>query len=110
MAEKVKPDTFNPIHHKLKQHTEAKLTALLKEYDSQFMQDETSIGTTPLAEKAIDTADGGKCLVTDYCTLNSHQKIYLVYAKGRGYFLPVKWCKIFFNIGPMSWISPYSFG
>ena len=28
---------------------------LLKEYDSQFAQDETSIGTTPLTEMTIDT-------------------------------------------------------
>ena len=45
--EKVELDTFKPPHHKLKQH---KLTALLKEYNSQFTQDETSIGTTPLME------------------------------------------------------------
>ena len=34
MAEKVKPDTFKPPHHKLKQHMEANLTELLKEYIS----------------------------------------------------------------------------
>ena len=54
MAEQVKPDTFKPPHHKLKQHIKAKLTALLKEYDSQFRQDETSIGTTPLTEMTKD--------------------------------------------------------
>ena len=43
MVEQVKWDTFKPLHHKLKQHIEAKFTALLKEYDSQFAQDETSI-------------------------------------------------------------------
>ena len=48
MAEKVTPDTLKPSHHELKQHIEAKLTELLKEYNSQFAQDETSIGTTPL--------------------------------------------------------------
>ena len=37
-VEKVKPHTFKPPHHKLKQHIEAKLEALLKEYDSQFTQ------------------------------------------------------------------------
>ena len=47
-------DTFKPPHHKLKQNIETKLTELLKEYDSQFAQDETSIGTTPLTEIAID--------------------------------------------------------
>ena len=55
MAEQIKPDTFKPPHHKLKQHIEAKLEALLKEYASQFAQDETSIGTTPLTEMTIDT-------------------------------------------------------
>ena len=36
MAEQVEPDTFKPPHHKLKQHIETKLKALLKEYNSQF--------------------------------------------------------------------------
>ena len=55
MAEQVKPDTFNPPHHKLKQQTGAKLEALLKEYASQFTQNETSSGTTCLTEMMIDT-------------------------------------------------------
>ena len=55
MAKQVKPDTFKPHHHKLKQPTEAKLEVLLKEYASQFTQDETSIGTIPLTEMTIDT-------------------------------------------------------
>ena len=55
MADQVKPDTFKPPRHKLKQHTKTKLTSLLKGYDSQFAQDETSIGTTPLTEMMMDT-------------------------------------------------------
>ena len=55
IAEQVKKDTFKPPHHKLNQHIEAKLEALLKEYASQFAKDETSIGTTPLTEMMIDT-------------------------------------------------------
>ena len=55
MPEQFKLDTFKPPHHKLKQHTEAKLEALLKEYTSQFAQDDTSIGTMPLTEMMIDT-------------------------------------------------------
>ena len=55
MAEKVKLDTYKPPHHKLKQNVETKLTELLKEYDSQFSQDETTIGTTPPTEMTIDT-------------------------------------------------------
>ena len=55
MAEQVEPETFKPLHHKLKPNIEAKLEAILKEYTSQFAQDETSIGTTPLTEMTIDT-------------------------------------------------------
>ena len=56
-SEKMEPDTFKPPHHKLTQHIEARLTALLKEYDSQFAQVETSIRTTPLTEMTIDTGN-----------------------------------------------------
>ena len=55
MAEQVEPDTFHPPHHKLKPNIESKLDSLLKEYASQFVKDETSMGTTPLTEMAIDT-------------------------------------------------------
>ena len=55
-AKMVQPDTFKPPHHKLKQHIETKLTQLLKEYETQFAQDETSIGTMPLTEMMIDIA------------------------------------------------------
>ena len=48
MAEEVKPDTLHPPHYRLKPSIESKLDPLLKEYASQFMKDETSIGTTPL--------------------------------------------------------------
>ena len=54
-AENVELDIFKPPCHKLKQHIEMKITELLKEYNSQFAQDETSIGTTPLTEMTIDT-------------------------------------------------------
>ena len=53
MAEQVEPGTFKPPHHNLK-HIEVQLEALLKEYTSQFMQDETSIGTSPIIEMMID--------------------------------------------------------
>ena len=42
-AEKVEPDTFKPPHHELEHNIETKLTDLLKEYDSQFAQDVTSL-------------------------------------------------------------------
>ena len=57
MAEQVKPDIFNPLHHKLKPGIKSKLDTLLKEYASQFTKDETSIGTTPLMEMTIDTGN-----------------------------------------------------
>ena len=43
-------------HHTINSYQVLKLNkALLKEYTSQFAQDETSIGTTPLTEMMIDT-------------------------------------------------------
>ena len=55
MAEQVQPDIFDPPHHKLKPGIQSKLDTLLKEYESQFAKDETSIRTTPLMEMTIDT-------------------------------------------------------
>ena len=55
MAEKVTPDIFNPPHHKLPTNIQHELNALLKEYESQFAKDKTSIGTTPLTSMMIDT-------------------------------------------------------
>ena len=55
MAKEVQPDIFHPPCHKLKPSIESKLDTLLEEYASQFMKDETSTGTTPLTEMAINT-------------------------------------------------------
>ena len=55
MAEKVTPDSFNPLCHKLYNKIQHDLNALLKEYESQFTKDKTSIGTTPLTSMMIDT-------------------------------------------------------
>ena len=55
MAEKVTPDVFNPPCHELSNNIQHDLDALLKEYESQFTKDETSIGTTPLTSMTIDT-------------------------------------------------------
>ena len=57
MAEQVQPDIFNPPHHKLKPGIQSKLDALLREYETQFAKDETSIRTTPLTEMTMDTGD-----------------------------------------------------
>ena len=48
MAETVTPDIFNPPCHKLSTNIQHEIDALLKEYESQFEKDKTSIGTTPL--------------------------------------------------------------
>ena len=57
VAEQVKPDTFDPPHHNLKTNTQNKLNALLKEYETQFAKDETSIGTPPLTKMTINTGN-----------------------------------------------------
>ena len=55
MSETVMSDTFNPPCHKISTPVQNSLTLLLEEYESQFTQDETSIGTTPLTSMSIDT-------------------------------------------------------
>ena len=55
MAKKVQLDLFKPPCHKGKENTQSKLKDLLKEYQSQFAQHETTIGTTPLTKMTIDT-------------------------------------------------------
>ena len=57
MAEQVKPDVFDPSCHKLTTNIQNKLDTLLKEYESQFTNHETSIGTTPLTSMTIDTGN-----------------------------------------------------
>ena len=59
MAEKVEPDTYKLPCHMLRKDIETKLEELLKEYQSQFTQDKTSMGTTPLTKVTIDTGDSG---------------------------------------------------
>ena len=48
------------------------LTELLKEYDSQFAQDETSFGTTPLTEMTIDTGTSEPVLQKPYPITMKH--------------------------------------
>ena len=55
MVETVTPDTFNPLHHELSTTVQNELNTLLREYESQFTKDETSIKTTPLTSMTIDT-------------------------------------------------------
>ena len=54
MAKTVTSDTFNPPCHELLPAIQSNLKLLLEEYDSQFAQDETSIGMTPLTSMSID--------------------------------------------------------
>ena len=57
MAEQVKPDVFNPPHHKLTTNIQYKLNTLLKEYELQFAKDKMSIRTTALTSMMIDTGN-----------------------------------------------------
>ena len=55
MSKTVTSDTFNPPCHEISTPVQNSLKLLLEEYDSQFTQDETSIGMTPLTSMSIDT-------------------------------------------------------
>ena len=55
MSETVTPNTFNPPQHELSAAVQDNLKLLLQEYESQFAKDKTTIGTTPLTSKTIDT-------------------------------------------------------
>ena len=74
MAEQVQPDIFDPPHHKLKPSIKSKLDTLLKECESQFAKDETSIGTTPLTEMTINTGISDPISQKPYpITMNNYQ-------------------------------------
>ena len=55
MADTVTPDTFNPPHHELSTAVQNDIDLLLLKYESQFVKDETSVGTIPLTSMTIDT-------------------------------------------------------
>ena len=57
MAEQVQPNIFDPPSHQLKPGNQSRLGTLLKEYETQFAKDETSITTTPLTRMTINTGD-----------------------------------------------------
>ena len=48
---------FDQPCHKLTTNIQNELDTLLKEYESQFVKDETSIRTTPLTSMMIDTGN-----------------------------------------------------
>ena len=56
----------------MKQHIETRLTALLKEYGSQFAQDETSIATTPVMELTIDIGNSELVSKKPYLIVMKH--------------------------------------
>ena len=57
MAEKVTSDIINLPCHTLSNNIQHDLNALLREYESQFPKDETSLGTTPLTSITINTGN-----------------------------------------------------
>ena len=72
MAEQVKPDVFDPPCHKLTTNIQNKLDTLLKEYELQFMKDETSIGITPLTSMMIDTGNSDPVSKKPYPIVMKH--------------------------------------
>ena len=60
--------------HKLKPSIEAKLETLLKEYASQFAQDKTSIGMTPVTKMTIDTGTWEPVLQNPYLITMTHSQ------------------------------------
>ena len=74
MAENVEPDTFVPPCQKLRKDIETKLEEMLTEYKSQFTQDETTIGTTPLTKMTIDTRDSEPVSQKPYHIVMKHYK------------------------------------
>ena len=74
MSETVTPDPFNPPNHKLPTDLQHDIDLLLQEYESQFAQDETTIGTTPLTSMTIDTGTSDPVLQKPYpITMNHYQ-------------------------------------
>ena len=74
MAEMVTPDAFNPPCHGLSAAVQNDLDLLLQEYESQFAQDETSLGTTPLTSMTIDTGTSKPVSQKPYPIAMKHYK------------------------------------
>ena len=74
MAKNVEPDPFNLPCHKLKKNIQTKFKALLKEYQSQFAQHETTMGTTPLTKMTIDTRNSEPVSQKRYLIVMKHYK------------------------------------
>ena len=57
LEDHVQPDLFTPILHTLLGDVRKSLNQLLEEVKAQFVQDETSIGTTHLTKMQIDMSE-----------------------------------------------------
>ena len=72
ISKTVTSDTFNPPHHEILPPVQNSLKLLLEEFDSQFTQDETSIGMTPLTSMSIDTGTTNPVSQKPYPTRMKH--------------------------------------
>ena len=72
MAEQVEPDIFNPPCHTLSTNIQQDLSALPKEYESQFVKDERFIGTIPLTSMMIDTGSSDPVCQKPYPIAKKH--------------------------------------
>ena len=72
MSETVMSDTFGPPYHKISTPVQNSLKLLLEEYESQFAQDETSIGTTLLMSMTIDTGSADPVSQKPYTIAMKH--------------------------------------
>ena len=72
MPEQVRPDIFNLPCHKLNDTIQGELDALLKQYESQFMKDKTSIRTTPLTSMMIDMGNSDPVSQKPYPITTKH--------------------------------------
>ena len=73
VSKTVTSNTFNPPLHELSTTIQNSLTSLLEEYDLQFAQDETSIGTTTLTSMSIDTGTADPVSQKPYPIAMKHQ-------------------------------------
>ena len=76
MAEHVTPDIFDLPCHKLSSTIQNELDALLKQYESQYAEDKTSIGTTALTSMMIDTGNSDPVSQKPYpITMKHYQSV-----------------------------------
>ena len=72
ISETVTPDTLIPPWQELSAPIQDSLKLLLQEYKSQFVKDETTIGTTPLASMTIETVPADPVLKKPYPIAMKH--------------------------------------